>query len=388
MNKKFIISIVFIIAFTIIKTQAQPIIAKPNLLVLDIDPKNKENLLNSIDKLFKEIDNNKLDSTLINTNNRNLTIDILNSLKDNENTEKDSIKNFYKRQLINLYPISTTAYFLSIAYIGCKPAETPVLKTIFNIIATNENGRFVFSIPTNYLTKTWATKQVGNITYHFADNINLKNAKIFDQKNIIIATKFGLKPEKFNFYLCDNYQEVLHLLGYEYDMESNGKTRSGYGVTANTIFSVMHNEDFSHDLFHYYSVKIRTNTRNWYAEEGFAYCWGNAYWTKLNGETITQNELIIELKKYLKSNPQTSLLELFDKRPKVFNYLSDEIGLNKILSSLICKEVEDKKGIEGVKELLNCGSGADNFFKSTDKLVHINRGNFDIEVLKLVEKYK
>ena len=79
---------------------------------------------------------------------------------------------------------------------------------------------------------------------------------------------------------------------------------------------------------------------------------------------------------------------MFDKQSNIFTYLSDEISLKKKLSSLICKEVERQHGIIGVRELLNCGSGADNFFKSTDKLININRINFDIEVLKLVESFK
>lgn len=373
---------------TIIIVQGQSVISKPNFLNIDADSITKENLLKSIENLFVSIDNGKLDSTLINHENRKLTNSILISLKGNEDNEKDSIKKFYKRQLINLYPISSTEYFISIAYIGSKYTEQPIVKTIFNLIAKNENGNIVFSLPTKYLTKNWKTKKVGNTTYFFPDKINIANAKLFDKKNIIIATKFGLTPEKFEFYLCNNYQEIILLLGYEYDVESNGETRNGYGVTANTIFSVMHNEDFSHDLFHYYSEKIRTNKRNWYAEEGFAYCWGNAYWNKPNGEIITQSELVAELQHYLKSHPTTSLLELFDKRPNVFIYLSAEISLKKILSGLICNEVEIKTGITGVKELLNCGRGMDNFFKVTDKLIQINRTNFDIEVMKLIKSYK
>lgn len=387
MNRKIATSVLLILALTIAKVQGQSAILTPEYLTIEIDPKTKDDLLISINALFDGIDNNKLDSTLINADNHKLAIEVLNSLRGNENNEKDSIKNFYKRQLINLYPISNTDYFISIAYIGTTAAGVPVLKTIFNITAKNEHGKFVFSIPTSYLTKTWKVQKVGHITYSFADGLNVGNAKVFDKKNTVIATKFGLIPKKLNFYLCDNYQQVLQLLGYGYDMESNGKTRSGYGVEANTIFSVMHNEDFSHDLFHYYSAKVRTNKRNWYAEEGFAYCWGNAYWNKPNGETITQDELVAELQKYLKLNPGTSLLGLFDKQPRVFEYLSDEITLKKILSSVICKEVEKKKGIEGVKELLNCGPGEDNFFNATNKLIQINRTNFDIEVGKLVESY-
>ncbi len=377
-----------LLTLNIINAQGQTTFSKPSYLTIDADSTIKENILKSLDNLFLQLDNEKLDTTLIDGVNRKLSIEILSSLKGTEDSEKDSTKNFYKRQLINLFPITKTEYFISIAYIGSKIGSPPILKTVFNFIAKNDQGKFVFSIPTNYLTKSWKTKKVGNIMYHFVDNINIKNAKIFDIKNKTIATKFGLKPKQLDFYLCDNYQDVLRLMGYEYDAESNGKTKSGYGVVANTIFSVMHNEDFSHDLFHFYSAKIRGSARNWYAEEGFAYCWGNAYWTKTTGETITQDELVIKLKQYVNATPQISLLILFDEQPKVFEYLSEEIGLKKIFASLICKEVEQKRGIEGVKELLNCGSGADKFFKATDRLVGVNRTNFNTEVMKLLEAYK
>jgi hypothetical protein len=75
-------------------------------------------------------------------------------------------------------------------------------------------------------------------------------------------------------------------MGYEYRATSNGKTRNGYGVVANTIFSVMHNEDFSHDLFHYYSAKIRSNEENWYAEEGSEV---TTEWTRRFQTTTTSN---------------------------------------------------------------------------------------------------
>lgn len=373
---------------TIFKVQGQAIISRPTHLTIDADKNAKDNILKSLDTLFSQIDNGKLDTNSINKDNYKLTIATLTSIKGNENSDKDSIADFYKRQLINLYPISTTEYFISNAYLGNKANEAPILKTVFNLIAKSENGKFTFSLPISYLTKTWKTKIVGNVTYHFSDNMNLKRAKLFDRKNISIATKLNLKPEKFDFYLCDNYQEILHLLGYEYDLESNGKTREGYGVDANTIFSIMHNEDFSHDLFHYYSAKVRANKRNATAEEGIAYSWGNTYWAKQNGEIVTQRELILSLKKYLQDNPKTSLLDLFDNKPKIFNDLAKEVSIKSALSSLICDEIEKQKGVEGIKTLLNCSNGDDNYFKCIDGLVQINRTNFDKEVMKLVDAYR
>ncbi|MEO8762897.1 MAG: hypothetical protein ABI416_01360 [Ginsengibacter sp.] len=55
-----------------------------------------------------------------------MTFSTLNPLKGSENNDKDSILNFYKRQIINFYPISLTEYFISIAYIGNKTNVFPV----------------------------------------------------------------------------------------------------------------------------------------------------------------------------------------------------------------------------------------------------------------------
>jgi hypothetical protein len=189
--------------------------------------------------------------------------------------------------------------------------------------------------------------------------------------------------------MCYNYQEILQLLGYEYELESNGKTRDGYGVDGNTIFSVMNNEDFSHDVFHYYTGKFRQQIpANGIVEEGIAYSWGNAYYTnKNNGEMIEQKELVQILKKYLQDNPSVNLLDLFNKNTKIFNNLANEISVKSTISSLICDEVERKKGIDGVRVLIKCGRGSDSFFKAIDDLISLNKTNFDTELRRLIAQF-
>ena len=125
----------------------------------------------------------------------------------------------------------------------------------------------------------------------------------------------GLEPDAFDLYMCYNEQEVLQLLGIDYCIDRNGQTRNGFGVYTSTICSIMNHEDFSHDVFHYYSEKINRNeNRNWVTEEGVAYLWGNAYYTNITtGEMIEQEELTNELRNYIQANPEVSLYELFEK---------------------------------------------------------------------------
>ncbi len=370
-------------------SNAQSLILKPTYLNCKIDSSIKSKIFTSLDTLFNQIKRGKVDPALIHKDNAELSTSTLISFAGIEENKQDNISNYYKKQLINLYPISANDYWISLAFIGQKNREDPVLKAIVNVIATNFNNNIVFSIPTKYLTKTWKSKVVGDITYYYRDNISINRATSFNAKNTETANRLGLKPEKLSFYMCNNYQEIMQILGYEYDADANGRTRDGYGVVAKTIFSIMNNEDFSHDIFHYYSAKIRGDIkRNSTTEEGIAYSWGNAYYTRADGEMIEQKELIHNLKIYLKENPETSLLELFNKSAKIFNHLAPEISVKSTISSLLCDEVKQKKGIDGIKQLIKCGRGDDNFFKTLNGLIAINQTNFDTEVMKLIEQYK
>ena len=387
MKNKIAIALLILFSWSFNEVNAQTSIFRPSYLNYPQDSVVKKTILNSLEILFSQIKNNTIDTLLIGKGRSDFNV--LKSLAGLEENKKDSIPDFYKKQLINFYQISTNEYWISLAYIGVKNGESPILKNIINVVATNTDGNIMFSLPLNHLTKTWKSKVVGNITYHFRDKINLQNAKLFNEKNTQIATKLGLFPEKMDFYMCDNYQEISQLLGYEYDLESNGKTRDGYGVDGNNIFSIMNNEDFSHDVFHFYSGKLRNQKKgNRTVEEGIAYGWGNAYYTDKYEKMIEQRELIGFLKNYLKENPTISLFQLFSKDPKILNSIAPEVSIKSAIASLLCDEVERKKGIEGIKELIMCGRGDVVFFETLNKLVAINQTNFDIEVKKLVLAYQ
>ena len=304
--------------------------------------------------------------------------------------EQDTTNNLQK-QVINLYPITEKTYFLSLAYLGNKDNKQSFIQLIFNLIVKENQGEISFSIPLKYLTRTWERQKVGNVTYVYQKNINLKRAKQFNKKNTLIAKKLGVKAEKLTFYMCANYQEILKLCGFEYLLKGNSYFRDGYGVSDGKIFSVMNNEDFSHDMFHYYSGKIHEGkNRNWITEEGVAYSWGNAYYTNQQGEMVTQSDLVDELKSYLKQNPKTNLLTIFKNQESVLTHIAPDISTRSLLSSLICDEVERKKGMEGLLKLINCGRKDRllSYFKMTDELVGINEANFNQKVGGLLSSYK
>lgn len=387
---KNILTTIFLL-FLMNSAKGQESILKPNFVQYPMDSVTKASFNKSLESLFMDMNNGQINEALLTTNRLELTRSQLQELVNYE-LKKDSVTAIEQdKQLVNLYPISDDKYFFSIAYINNSYSPNPILFYKIELIATQKDEGFTFSVPIDYLTRYWKTETIGNITYHYRGEINKERAKIFDEKNTLIAKKMDVEPEKFDFYMSSNFQEISKLLGFDYSLFSNGKFRDGYGVDANTIFAIMDNEDFSHDIFHYYSGKINERAnRNWITEEGIAYAWGNGYYTDSNGEMISHDKLVEELKIYLAKNPKTSPLQLFDNNTKIFNHIAPEISVRSTLSGVIATEVEKKKGKEGILALINAGSQdrMESFFKATDQLIGINRDNFNSEMETLITNYQ
>ncbi len=385
---KNILSIILLFSFTTLS--AQETIVIPKFLNNPMDSITKQNFNQSLESFFSKVTKGKINERLLTSKRAELTQSQLQELVNYETKKDSSALNLKDKQLINVYPVSNNEYFISVSYTFQKPESEPILLYIINLIATKDDNKFTFSIPIDYLTRYWKTQTIGNITYHFKDTLNTERAKLFDKKNSEIAEKLRLEPEKLDFYMTDNFQEISELLSFGYSLFSNGKYRDGYGVDSKTIFAIMNNEDFSHDMFHYYSGKINERgNRNWITEEGIAYLWGNAYYTDKNGEMITHKRLVNELRNYLSKNPNTNLYELFSNNEKIFNNIAPEISVRSTISGIIAKEIEIKKGNEGITKLINAGreNRLESYLKATDELIGINKEDFNIKVKKLIENY-
>ena len=336
-------------------------------------------IIGSFDKLLSSIDKEQLDTSLIDVENVDLNRNFFYYLKGVEG--KDTVSKFFQAQLINLYPIENNQYMLTIVY-----HKDDEIGRIFTFLAKNQNGKITFANPLKYNTKFWKTTRIGTITYYYPDTIDVKRAEIFDRKNIMMAQKLNLPVRNWDVYMCRNYPEAIQIQGCSYEFTQNGAVNHGDIIDPKTLFSCMNDEDFSHDVLHIYASQIREKKRNANAECGLAYYWGNAYHTGVAGKSPELNELVSVLQQYLKLHEGVKLIELLEKSPNVLAEYGYPwpIHVNRIISGVICKEIERQKGTEGIIELLKCGQGNDNLFKSLESLIGINRDNFDEEVYKLI----
>ncbi len=380
--------------FTLLKINAQNITINESLATLIQENQDTESII-AMDSLIAQIKADDIKEDLIHQTDLKLSKSIFESIhkhvfKDNDSQEKIEVA------LMNYYPVGVNQQMYQVAF-SKKKENVESLEIIYNFLAHSESGTITFSTPLRYWTQSWKAEKISFITYHYRDKIQTERAENFAYKNMVIAKRFKTPPQSFHFYMVRNYQEILQLIGFGYHKNSIGKLRDGYGVVGDAfIFSVMNNEDFSHDIFHYYSkTKHQDKARNWVAEEGIAYSWGNAYYTNNDGEMSEQKELIDILKKHVSEHPEVDVLELFEEHfwkdtSGIYNHLAPDFKVGRLISSIICDEVKKVHGMDGINQLITSGTSPNHFepfYRITNQLIGLNRKNFNKKVKKLMESY-
>jgi len=396
MNPKIFFTFIFQIALFNSVNFAQKMDCS-DVLLESLDKEFQQELLTSLDSLVGQIRRNQISEKILWQKESKLSKTIFEEVHSYEKSFKDST-HIISNSILNCYPIGKDRHLCQIAYYRQKESNSKSLQLLLSILVHKENGILTFSTPLNYYTDTWKKQKVGSIEYYYRDNIRIDRAEKFAQKNILFASRFKKPVQSLHYFMVENYQELLRLLGFDFNAKSIGKLRDGFGVLGDeVIFSIMNNEDFSHDLFHYYSETIhKWPVRNWVTEEGLAYSWGNAYYTRKDGEIAEQKELVEILQKYMDQNPNVDLLSLFENniwtdRSGIYEHIAPDYQVGRLISSLICDEVDKKQGMEGINIILKIGSKPNHiepFLQSIDDLLGINRSNFNERVYRLIENYR
>jgi hypothetical protein len=326
-----------------------------------------------IDTLFAGMGRGQIATELISVKGKELTREMLEYYKYR-------LPKGINHHIINCYALDSAQYRVVIA--GSK-ADTLQQIYTFDVQLSGDHPKV--DLPLYHDTRNWQFRVVGTIRYRYDHDFNPTAAKAFDAANKRIAQKLGLPTERFDFYLADNYQQIMQWLGLTYDKLTVGQNGDGYNA-AQTIFAIRHNEDFSHDLVHYYVYKIRKSPRNPFAEEGVAYYWGNAYYPDTQGKMINLDRLKKDLRAYLAAHPSADWLALFRQNQRGAFGPVKEISPRSTISAIIAEAIEQKRGTDGIIKLLNCGTGEASYFAATDSLLNIITINFNKRVAELLGK--
>lgn len=257
-------------------------------------------------------------------------------------------------------------------------SETFDIYAITNVVATKLNDKFYL---TNYqpkLIKEWRTKTIGNITYHYFPEYHFDEKKA-EQANAYlnkICSVFELKPEKINYFICRDCEDIFRIKGFDYVLSmGNGKECGFFDKYNNIIYATAFaGENHQHEITHFIN--------NYFPNANELLLTGlSAYWGEENahkGKPLLYS--IKRVNEYLKDHPEIDL-----NKPNEFWKLDEETNPQYVIGALICDLAIEKDGVKVLKKILKNSKTDEELLNFIEKELKIKKGGLNNYLRKKIE---
>lgn len=222
-------------------------------------------------------------------------------------------------------------------------------------------------------TKAWNLYPTKYINYIYSCDYTF-NKELADKANSFcdsILKLFGIDTSKrFNYYLATSEEQMARL----YNMDYWSTPVLGYVEFANhQIVSARYTEYHIHEFTHI----LLPRSKNGFLEEGKATYFGGP------GSKSFQ-EALLEFSKEIKNNDTITFSMIYTR--KYFHWTNSDPSY--VTAAVVCKLVRDKKGIDGLKELLKCPSNSEeDFYKTVTTISGIDKKTFEKEIMQYIKTY-
>ncbi|WP_316785492.1 hypothetical protein [Pedobacter frigiditerrae] len=292
--------------------------------------------------------------------------------------KKPNGKNFFIPTLLTVMPIGGQRYIMKLAYMAVSNGESniPELKIITSFEARKIGSKYLFYNTINYNTRLYNVKEVGNIKYVYPNKLDEEKAKKMNDFNASFAKKFNVAPLKVTYYKCEDPEQLFKMLGFDYIENMYYSLAGGLAYPwTNTLLAGNNSELYEHELVHFYtSILFEHKTR--VVDEGYA--------TYIGGSGgINIDSLAVFAKKYINANVTSDICDVAtDFKVRV----DGGVPITYILSGLVCKDVEERLGIDGIKKLFNPEPQED-YFATLKRINGIGKEEFPKYIKTLLAKY-
>jgi hypothetical protein len=250
---------------------------------------------------------------------------------------------------------------------------------IANYPLKKENGNFYFYNALHINTHLWKEKRVGKILYHYnsTHQFNYKNAGKANDAYLTLTSLFDIKQETLNYYIFDSCDNLYETIGFDYRIGMGGENnRCGYFDAKNNIVYTggYENPEFhEHELIHIINNSF-TNAHEWFLA-GISGYWGGHF-----GKSLQYH--INRVYAHLIKNPDINLNNLLQHEK-----LDDFTNPTYVYGGILCHLALKKKGIDGLKRLLNYGKEEADFYKAIETELGIPQNKLHEEMMKLLKEY-
>lgn len=366
-----------------VQSQPQSVIV-PSSIRFPADSIGKEQLVQSFNGFLTQLSGSNKDNSFIQPDYLPETSDLCDEIKGMDRPLRgwnDSCHCY----LTNVTALDSTDYIVQFSYLGIRDAS-PVLRASFRLLAHHDGARFLFSSPLRRNTSGWHVKKDGDFIFSYnnftvADdqlNAYVKKAREFDSK---------LKAPSYltRVYCCSDFPEAEAALGVDYKLDYNGylsndltafENHTRLSVAGGTPAVIFDLHDLWHDRLH---ATVPVATINKPMDEACAYLYGGSW-------GLTWEEILRQFKTYMGTNKDW--LTAFTENKNFGASDRYHLYVSYVIDALLAQRIEKEKGFPAVMQLLTCGhyqKDNDNYFAALDRIIGVNRTNFNTAVEKLVE---
>lgn len=361
----------------------------PSNITLPKDTIISNKLIKSLNGFLSQKEKPNKENTFVLNEDLLETSILLDEMKEIERGTKYKDDNLYKGYLTNVVPLDKTNYLIHLSYIGITE-NIPVLKANFEVLAKLKEDKFYFLSPLKRNTYSWKSKKINDFTFHYKNTLNEKNINDYVKNVTLFDKKLNAKNGKIEWYGCDDLPDILQTIGVKYKLDYNGRSSSTFSANENNTLLVVSgsgNYDFNsydpHDLWHdrLHNV-VSTKIINKPVDEGCAYLYGGSW-------GISWNEILKIFKEKVSSNLNSDWISLYEQFYNFGESNEKHLIVGYVINALIVDKIEKEKGFPAVMELLSCGKYErtnENYFVVLEKLIGINKNNFNDSVWKLINE--
>jgi len=278
--------------------------------------------------------------------------------------------------VLSVLPVENASYLIKLQYTDVTNPCNKKLVLIGSLITRMIGTKYYFYNAVDHYTRFWIKQKTGTINYVSATKLNQTNAELMNKFNISLANKFGIKPIQITYYKFEDPEQLFKTIGFDYIPNMYYSTSGGLAEQwMNTLLAGNNSELYEHEAVHFYTAALFPN-RSKVADEGYATYLGGSGGKKLD-------QLAPFAKKYIKNHPEKNIIELTTDFGTV---VEGNVPITYILSALICRDIEHKYGINGIKKLLKLNPGED-YFNNLYKINRVDKTNFNNYINSLLKAY-
>ncbi len=285
---------------------------------------------------------------------------------------------YHKPTILNIVPQNDSIIMVTIAFSHCSSNDFSAIPAILNVVIKNKDGDLKIGNTTNYYLEKykWNKLKIGRNYYFWSPQTSFSEIKLDSVKlfNSLLMSKLNQKtPIQFNYILASSINELTDIQGFLFKNDNSSIAYTE--IPNNTIFTADSSNYYKHEIAHVY---IHDNWPNIvpFFDEGLAVHWGS------NG-SISLIQSLPHVKKYIKDNKYVEL-DKFEilSAINVPNYAN----LYYTIAGLICKTVEDEKGLDGIKKLIADGTEKDIYY-AIEQALGVKKADLNVFLRKELEKY-